>query len=332
MTFKSDVLDRYIRLILDSFFSDYKEKRNGYNFRCHLCGDSKKKKKKHRGWILKNKLPWMYYCHNCFQAIPVEHWMRLHFNSYYNDYMKEVFKIDTGIVKIESSPPPAPKPKFVEQEYDERKDVQYFKPILSSDDPLFVKARDVCERRMIPPNIWHKWFVCIDGDTVFRKRLVIPYIDNEGKIYSYQCRSLNGEEPKYLSRINCDDNIYNLYNVDIEKPVVILEGVIDSLFIENSVACTGLKIHDERLKKIKHRYFLLDNDHAGRKMSLELLKMGEYAFKWKPFLRDCGVDPNAEKDDVNDFIMKTKRTTIIKFNEIERYFGKNVLDTAYFSL
>lgn len=334
--FKADVLERYVSLIMSSFFPEAKAHRNGnYNFRCNVCGDSKKKKNKKRGWILKNRTPWMFYCHNCQESLPVEIWMKIYFNNYYQDYMKEVFKIDIGIKKVES--PPIKKVEFTGSEYNEYKDVQYFKPIFSSNDEIFQIARKECNRRLIPFDIWKKWFVAIDG--AFINRLVIPYYDNNGKIYSYQCRSLKGQEPKYLSRINCEDNIYNYYNVDATRPIIILEGAIDSLFIENSIGCTGLKVHDERIKIFPQRYFLLDNDEPGREMSVELLKMKEWVFLWKLFLRDNHITPSQpahrdsnykpEKDDINELIMQLNRRTIIKFEEIQKYFTNDIRDRIY---
>ena len=79
MFFKAGVLERYIGLIMDGFFPESKRFHNGHwNFRCNVCGDSKKKKSKKRAWILTNRVPWMFYCHNCFESIPVEFWMKLY--------------------------------------------------------------------------------------------------------------------------------------------------------------------------------------------------------------------------------------------------------------
>jgi hypothetical protein len=173
---------------------------------------------------------------------------------------------------------------------------------------------------------------------------VIPYYDKEGKIYSYQCRSLRGQEPKYLSRINCTDNIYNYYNVDPAKPVIILEGAIDSVFIENAVGCTGLKVPDERINKFPHRYYLLDKDEAGLSKSEELLNMNEYVFMWKKFLRtynipylnniekrEYGAENNAtEKEDINAFVMQTKISTPISFETLKPFFTNNKFDRIHF--
>jgi len=330
--FKAGVLERYIGLIMGGFFPESKRgSRSGHwNFRCNVCGDSKKTKSKKRAWILTNRTPWMFYCHNCFESIPAEYWMKLYFNSYYQDYRREVFKIDIGIKGVTQSKPLPVKKELSGAEYNEYKDARYFKPIFSSNDEIFQIARKECARRLIPLDIWKKWFVAVDG--IYRDRLVIPYYDKEGKIYSYQCRSLRGQEPKYLSRIDNTDNIYNYYNVDPEKPVIILEGAIDSIFIENAIGCTGLKVPDERINKFPHRYYLLDKDEAGLTKSLELLNMHEYVFMWKKFLKMFNMPcyHSTEKDDINALIIKMKIQIPITFEKLKPFFTNNSIDRTHF--
>jgi hypothetical protein len=324
--FQADVLERYVSIIMSSFFPEAHCNRKGnWNFRCNVCGDSKKRKSKKRAWILTFPNKWIFYCHNCNESLPVEHWMRLYFNSYHHDYMKEMFSLDFEDKK--KLPPPIVKREIpTGSEYNEYKDVRYFKPIFSSNDELFVNARKECLRRMLPLDIWKKWYVAVDG--LYKNRLVIPYYDENGKIYNYQCRSLLGQEPKYLSKVNSTDNIYNYYCVDAAKPVVILEGAIDSLFIENAVGCTGLRVEDDRFKKFPQRYFLLDNDIPGREMSIKLLRMGEWIFMWDQFLVSLNMnDPysNPKKNDINDMIIKLNRTKQFTFAELGRFFTNNIL-------
>ena len=327
--FEADVLERYVSLIMSSFFPEAKCNRKGnWNFRCNVCGDSKKRKNKKRAWILTFPDKWIFYCHNCNESIPVIHWMKIYFNSYHHDYMKEVYHLNLG--NETTLPPPVVKREIpTGSEYNEYKDVRYFKPIFSSNDELFVKARKECMRRIIPLEVWKKWYVSVDG--LYRNRLVIPYYDETGKIYNYQCRSLLGQEPKYLSKVNSTDNIYNYYCVDASKPVVILEGAIDSLFIENAVGCTGLRVEDDRFKKFPQRYYLLDDDEPGREMSIKLLRLGEYVFMWKPFLISLNIciDPfkdNPNKNDINELMIKLGRTKRFTFDELKDFFTNDIAD------
>jgi hypothetical protein len=114
---------------------------------------------------------------------------------------------------------------------------------------------------------------------------------------------------------------------------VILEGAIDSIFIENAVGCTGLKVPDDRINKFPYRYYLLDNDEPGRIKSVELLCMGEWVFMWKKFL-SSQMFPNyhsTEKTDINDLVVKAKISVPIKFETIKPFFTNNVMDKMKFT-
>lgn len=338
--FNSDILDRYLRIILDTNFPEVTHYKTRYNFWCNVCGDGSRRKNKKRGWILKDRTPWMFYCHNCNETMTAEHWMRQYFPTYHTQYIRESYKFDIGVgTKLNTINTILKAQSLKSQEYNELEDVRYFVP-LYRDAPdeasisLQLKAREYCIQRQIPIAVRSKWYVATGGR--YRDRLVIPFYDNEGKIYSYQCRSLTGKEPKYTTRVNSKNNIYNYFNVDKEKPVVILEGAIDSLFVENSIAVSGLKIRDPRLENIKHKYFLLDNDVSGGKMSAELIEQGEWIFIWRRFMNYLGIIPHQlsfkdtiPKDDINDIIVRTGRKEPFSFKELNPFFSKNRSDYVH---
>jgi hypothetical protein len=319
-----DVLDKYIRLALESTGNGYTTKKNGYNFRCLICGDSKKSKKKKRGWILKNKNPWMYHCFNCNCSIPAEHWLKLYFNYYYNEYFKECYKIDLGIKQQEV------KKNVVEEiKYSEVDEVRHFIPIIM--DPynfaLTKYAIEYCKNRMIPFDTYSKWYISLEGK--YHHRLIIPFYDDKGKIYSYQARTLINDELKYINRVDAKNNIYNYYNVDPLKPVIILEGPIDSIFVSNSIALTGVKINDSLLNKFKLRYFLLDNDESGFEKSMALLTEGEYIFLWKKFLTRIKMLDKKIKD-INDVIIgKNIANYKFTFKQLQPFFTNSIFDKVY---
>ncbi len=50
-----------------------------------------------RGWILPESSdgkPRMFYCFNCNTSMSAEHWLKMYFRMFYDDYMKESFKLD----------------------------------------------------------------------------------------------------------------------------------------------------------------------------------------------------------------------------------------------
>jgi hypothetical protein len=137
--------------------------------------------------------------------------------------------------------------------------------------------------------------------------------------------------PKYLSREGYGlKSIYNYYNVIKDLPVVIHEGPINATMVENSIALTGLKKVDlEVLQVFKYRYFMFDDDTPAREQSISLLDKGEYVFCWRKFIKDNCL-PERKKWDINDFVIYTKRTPPIPFEELKPYFTNSVFMKTYF--
>lgn len=332
------ILDRIIRQILSRHFDSFREKDRYYNFRCNICGDSKKSNIKRRGYILKNDdSKWTYYCHNCPISMSVFKWMKTYFPEYHRQYISEVLSNQRALEleqQREALKPSRPvvKKKKVLTEDEKKNDTKFWVPIKKGQSILFDKAIRVCVDRHVPSEVWEKWFVGTDGRN--KNRLIIPFYNHLGKIYFWQGRALKDWlEPKYLSREDPNDSlnsIYNYYNIDVEKPTIIFEGPIDSIFVENAIGLTGLKLYDKRLQKIKHKYFILDNDEAGREQSIKLLKTdkAEYVFVWKKFLKDMKLP--VQLKDMNDVIVESGKYHKFTFEELKPYFTKSKFDTIWF--
>src|SRR5210317_1165112 len=61
------------------------------NFRCPICGDSKKSKSKARGWLLEKDNSLFYYCHNCGASHSFSNFLKVVDPLAYNDYVAEKF-------------------------------------------------------------------------------------------------------------------------------------------------------------------------------------------------------------------------------------------------
>lgn len=309
-------LVQQIRFILSTHFQGkYKETSQHFNFRCNVCGDGTSKHKK-RGFILKGKNPIIYYCHNCKASMTAIRWMKTYYPQSYREYISEQLKNNKP--KVEQIPEI--------EVYKEKDDLKFFIPILKGKTEIFQKAIQQCEERLIPIEVYSKWYVCTGGDN-FKNRMIIPYFDNKGKVYNYQGRAINKQIPKYNSRKSVYrqyNNIYNFFNVNRDNPVIIFEGVINSLFVENSVAITGIKrTSDAKLLEFDQRYFIVDADATGYEKSLRLLEAGEYVFLWKQFILDFKL-PIREKWDFNDVAIFLNKKDKWTFKELEKYFTNSI--------
>lgn len=322
----STALSQQIRLILGIIDSNYIEGHQTYNFRCNVCGDSEKSKYKRRGYILTSQEPWMYYCHNCYYKKPVTLWMKEYFPGHFKEYISEVMRLNNRKKEEPKIKNPTIKKK---KKISDKEHTKHFIKINDGKSAVFAKAIKLCKERNIPKNVWQKWFVAINGK--FKNRLIIPFFDNNGKIYYYQGRSLyDNVTPKYLSRSGKHNSIYNYYNVDKEKPIVVVEGPIDAIFVENAIALTGLKLDNTLLQDFKKLYYWIDYDvtpTTGNKI-IQLLTQEKYVFCWKWFIEDYNL-PKKNKWDVNSVLLYLNKNNFT-FQEIEKYFTNSIYDKVFF--
>ena len=316
----SQALDSQIRSVLNSSFGGkYRETSKYYNFRCNICGDSSNQRKR-RAYILKDKQVWCFYCHNCNASIPVSKWLKDYFPTSYKDYVKDLV---AGV-----KPKVSPKPSVVDT-YNEKKDVDFFVPILKGSGRLFEAAIKFCESRLIPKEVYEKWFVATGG--TFTNRLIIPYYNKRNKIYNWQARSLVPVHNKYIFRLGEHDNRYNYDFVDTDKEVIIFEGAIDSLSVKNAIGISGAgKAFSDNLKGFPHRYYIMDSDEKGRETSIKLLELGEHVFLWDRFIKKYNLPSGEKKLDMNDVMIYLKRTEKFSYEELKEFFTNSIYSKMEF--
>jgi len=344
---KNIILEKYLRLAVNNIHGCI-IKPNHINFRCNVCGDGKKKSNK-RGHLRISRSKkdyqefWSYKCFNVGcraeeHAWPAENWLKFTSPYLYQNYVEEAFGIkQPNIIQIkkkEKARKECEKNRLEnirKKELNIRKEknaIKYFLPITSKSvkhRELLDKALNLCISRKIPENVWTKWYVSTNG--LYKNRMIIPFYDNKGKIYYYQARDLVGNKPKYLNRIqNKDQALYNIYNIDKDKPVVLLEGVIDCLFIPNSIAMLGLSF-SPKVSDILNgldAHYLLDNDEAGKGKSKGFLSKGKSVFLWNKYkYNDC--------KDINEIVVKhgVKEFT---YDDLKDCFSTNEYDLLYLEI
>jgi hypothetical protein len=69
-------------------------------------------------------------------------------------------------------------------------------------------------------------------------RLVLPFFDDLGQLSGITCRALRGEALRYITVKVKEQTplIFGVNEVDPSKPVYVVEGPIDSLFLDNAIA------------------------------------------------------------------------------------------------
>ena len=116
------------------------------------------------------------------------------------------------------------------------------------------RNRKIVDRRKLPNSSYKDLFLCesfykftntlipnkfpsLDGG---HPRLIIPFRNKEGEVFAYQGRAFGNEKPKYITiKLKDCDKIFGLDRVDTSKHFYVVEGPLDSLFIENCLAVGG---------------------------------------------------------------------------------------------
>lgn len=118
----------------------------------------------------------------------------------------------------------------------------------------------------------------------------------------------NGE--KYITEEDGIENIqanldrlsglFNVMNVDMNSPLTIVEGPIDSLCISNAIALQGVTKLNNYFDELKNVRFLFDNDKIGKEHTLNKLKTNKKVFLWGMYIKKMNIKTKVK--DINDII------------------------------
>ena len=240
-----DIIDsKYIGLVSSRLQKFKRVKANLYNFRCPICGDSKKHKNKARGYFYQVKTNTNFKCHNCGASLSLNNFLKQIDSTLHKQYTLEKFK--EGHAGGRNFVVEEPKFEFKQPVF--RKGLDLPK---ASDVTV---AKEYLEKRKLDPskfyftNKFKQWTNTQKKtfDTIGRdeSRIIIPMYDENRNLIGFQGRSQGPNSVKYITVIINDDapKIYGLDTIETEKPIYILEGPFDSTLVENSVAMCGSDI------------------------------------------------------------------------------------------
>jgi len=283
--------------LLSSRLEKFKRvKSNLYNFRCPICGDSKKNKSKTRGYLYAMKADVNFKCHNCGASMTFSNFLKQLDPALHKQYIFERFKtnssgrgtvIEEPIFKFEA-------PKFKTK----------IKLPKASDHPR--PAGYLAARKLDAENFYYteefKKFVnslkpIFDSIQYDEERIVIP-LYYEKNLIGLQGRAIDPNPVKYLTVMFDDDapKIYGLDNIKKDAPVYVTEGPFDSTFIRNAIAMCGADA-DVRRWGISNPVWIYDNEPRNREITNRLSKTidsGDSVVIWPESIDD---------KDINDMVM-----------------------------
>ena len=285
---------KYIGLVSSRLTKFKRVKSDLYNFRCPICGDSKKNKTKTRGYLYTIKADVNFRCHNCGASMTFSNFLKEVDPVIHKQYVFERFKqgntgrgtvVEEPIFKFE-------KPKFK----------------TSIDLPLastVESSRTYLEKRKLDPTQFYyaeKFVEYVNSrkqnwNMKEHSRIIIP-LYYEKNLVGVQGRSLDSNSVKYITTIfyNEAPKIYGLDNIRRDAPVFVTEGPFDSTFLLNSIAMCGAD-GDVRKWGVSTPVWVYDNEPRSKEITERIsntIARGESVVIWPT---------NINEKDINDMVL-----------------------------
>lgn len=283
-----------------------------WNFRCPICGDSKKNQSKARGFIYEVKKDLFYKCHNCGYGTSFANLLKQIDHNLYEEYLLEKYKEGETAEGFRpktcvSTPKKILLPK-------KNINLKSFAD-LHDDHP----AKQIFLKRKIPKECWREIFFApmffkfacrlsptLSASKTDHPRIVIPFYDVNGELFAFQGRAFGSEQPKYITIIldKSVPKIFGLNHANFKKPLQIVEGPIDSLFLDNGIAVAQ---GDLRIPKYKDNSILIpDNEPRNKEICKNIEKYLKQNYKVVLWPKEI------EQKDINQMILSGMTQTKIQ--------------------
>jgi transcription elongation factor Elf1 len=316
---------KYISLLAPKLDKFRQKSEYLWNFRCPVCGDSQKNKLKMRGYIYRRKSDLFFTCHNCGTGHSFGNLLKMVDRSLYSQYQMERFKNESaGNTAKPDFSTLMEKPVFNIQK-------KINLPTIES-LPITHAAKGYVKDRFIPKERWSDLYYAEDFDLFVKDifpeydkklyaepRLVIPFYDEKNILLGFQGRALVNSKVKYITIKLSDDNlkVYGLDRVDKSKKIYVVEGPIDSMFLQNSLAMMDASLYNVISTVGNYDYtFVFDNEPRNKDVCKHMQKaitMGKSVCIWPKHL---------DMKDINEMILRGYSPAVIQ----------GIIDSNTFSL
>jgi len=299
------IIDRKYIGFISNRLRNFQNKGNGLSSFTHDCerADSRKR----RGYFLDGKDGMIMKCHHCGECMGLGRFLKEFDPSLAREYRLECFREGIYGERKTIEEVIADEPK------EERNQSADFAGLISYKDiPETHPAMRYLLRRQIPTKKIHELYLvpkfyhwAKNFEKVFEKfpvdhpRLVIPYYGEHNELLGFSCRCFGKEEPKYIQlRLDKEKEfLYGLNTVDTTKKFIVLEGQIDSFFLDNAIAVGNANYSAKFLFGHKDNAIIVpDNDFRRNPNVCDQLKKAiDHGF-------NVCMLPESWKKDVNENI------------------------------
>jgi hypothetical protein len=299
--------------MLSSRFRNYKQSGNNkWQFSCPFCGDSKSRSRMARGYVLENDRGggFYFYCQKCTKSMSLPFFIKTLDPVLYKDYLKEMMitteiehkaipklprfqpqATSKGLIKLSKLPPDHPVRVYVRSRLIPAKET--YRLFYTDKFKTFVNSN-------IPDKFDPEK---IGGDEA---RLVMPFVSRDRRLVGLQGRSLDpsvSNAIRYYTIMLDDDapRIFGLDKIDMNDDILVVEGPIDSLFLDNAIASAGgdieAGINKSNLDK-KQVVIVYDNEPRSITTIKKMMKAIDGGY------RICIWPAHIQDKDINDMIKR----------------------------
>lgn len=272
--------------------------------KCHICGDSKTKRKRRLHLFNKGSDIDTVHCFNCGYSSNAYNYFKEFHSDIFSQYQRELknsafnafLSKNKGELSLRDINDNTTDKKLLEPlELSEFKD--YFRPI-SNEALAYLKNRNISTQDIEKYSILSG----VKESNLFGKSLnlenffIIPLINKENLVYGFQARSIT-EKKFYTIILPNYPKIWGLNTLRDNSMIFVFEGIIDAISsgFDSTLAVLGIGSTPELLKNYKNCVIFFDNQEkcgASLAMCKKLAKLGYNIVVW--------THPQAK--DVNDLL------------------------------
>jgi len=278
-----------------------------WNFSCPVCGDSRKDKLKARGYIYKKKEHLFFMCHNCHTSTTFQKFLKDEDPMLYRDFVLDSFVQSNTTNTTVDATDFVTRPVFKKQP-----------TILTSDairinelNPYHPARKYLDERKVPSDDLWFvedfAKFVSVTfpahTKTLYKEpRIIIPFYHKDGHLLGIQGRSIDRHSKiKYITIKSEEENpkIFGWDKLNPNMPVYVVEGPIDSLFLNNSLATMDAALFNApNIVGLDKQYiFVYDNEPRNKQIVSNMRKTIELGYKL------CIWPDTIKEKDINEMVL-----------------------------
>jgi hypothetical protein len=148
--------------------------------------------------------------------------------------------------------------------------------------------------------------------TTEEPRLFIPFFDEKGNLVAGTMRSFQEDASRRYITVKINEeapNIFGHLDVDPLEPIYVVEGPLDSLFLDNAIAVSGTGFaHIENIIKDRDLIYVYDNQPHNKevcKLLERLIDKGKKVVIWPTYIQEKDINDMVKKGiNVNDLVKK----------------------------